>query len=312
MSRRLVVGISSRALFDLEDENRIFEAHGVDAYRQYQRDHEDEVLAPGAAFPLIRALLRLNDIDPHHPLVEVVIMSRNTADTGLRIFNSISHYQLGITRAAFSGGRSNAAYLDAFSVDLFLSRSARDVQAAVDSGIAAAEIYAPPEDFDPDQDQIRIAFDGDAVLFSDASERIYQQDGLEAFARLESELADVPLDEGPFAKLLKTLSYLQRSFPAGESPVRIALVTARNSPTHARVINTLRAWQVDVDEAFFMGGVSKHEILRAFRAHIFFDDQESHLQPASRVVPSGRVPQRSFQDNKKPAAKAAGLEEKET
>jgi 5'-nucleotidase len=293
LSECLVIGISSRALFDLEDENSLFEHQGVDAYRKYQLEHEGEVLKPGTAFPLIKALLRLNQLDPDKHLVEVLVMSRNTPDTGMRIFNSINHYGLDVSRAAFSGGSPHTSYLDAFSVDLFLSKSESDVQAAVDNGVAAAVICAPPLDFDPDNDQIRIAFDGDAVLFSEESENIYKQEGLEAFSRHEVAMANVPMTEGPFAKLLKTLSYLQKDFKEGISPVRIALVTARNSPAHARVVNTLRDWNVHVDEAFFLGGIPKDQVLKAFKAHIFFDDQDLHLDSASRVVPSGKVPYKS-------------------
>lgn len=292
LSNCLVIGISSRALFDLERENEIYEQEGLEAYIRYQLEHENEVLDPGTGFHLIRALLEINRQSDRR-LIEVIIISRNSPDTGLRVFNSIDHHGLDVTRAAFSGGEDIAPYLAAFNVDLFLSRSASDVQAAVDAGFPAAIIYDPPSRFDTESGQIRIAFDADAVLFSEESEAIYRNEGLEAFARHERAKAQEPLAEGPFAKLLKTLSYLQNDLPGGRSPVRIAIVTARNSPAHERVIRTLRNWGVRVDSAFFLGGVSKDEVLKAFRAHIFFDDQDQHLAAASRVVPAARVPYKS-------------------
>jgi len=292
LSSVLVIGISSRALFDLEESNRIFEEQGLDAYRTYQLEHENEPLPKGTAFPLVEALLGLND-RAGKKLVEVIVMSRNSPDTGLRVFHSVEHYGLPVTRAAFSGGESLSPYLEAFKVDLFPSKSEEDVQAAIDGGVAAAVLYAPPKEFDAREGQIRIAFDADAVIFSDESELIYKREGIEAFWKHEKNHADVPLEAGPFAKLLITLSYLQRNFGTGEPPVRIAIVTARNSPAHERVIQTLRQWGVHVDEAFFLGGVGKDEILKAYGAHIFFDDQDVHLSPASKVVPSAKVPYRS-------------------
>jgi len=292
LSNKLVIAISSRALFDLEHENRIYETEGVPAYCEYQRSHENEPLQPGTAFPLVKALLRLNELMPDRQLVEVVLMSMNTPDTGLRVFNSIEHYGLPITRAAFAGGRSIVPYLQAFKVDLFLSKAHADAQAAIDAGVAAATLYAPPETPATLEWPIRIAFDGDAVLFSHESERIYQEQGLDAFEAHEGAHRLESMKEGPFARLLILLADLQKQFPTESCPVRIALVTARASPTHARVVHTLRQWGVSVDEAFFLGGVAKHEVLAAFGAHIFFDDQDSHLQQASRLVPSGKVPYR--------------------
>ena len=288
----LVIGISSRALFDLEDSNAVFMEEGLDAYRAHQLKNEKKILAKGTAFALVEALLRLNKISGKK-LVEVIVMSRNSPDTGLRVFNSISHYGLDISRAAFSGGTPLSPYLNAFDVDLFLSKSDEDVQAAVDSGVAAATLYAPPADQNLDREQIRIAFDADAVLFSEESEHIYKTEGLEAFLAHEKKNVNTPMKEGPFAKLLMTLSYLQHDFPKEKSPVRIAIVTARNSPAHERVIKKLRTWGVIVDEAFFLGGLSKDEVLSVFNAHIFFDDQDLHLQSASKKVPSAKVPYKS-------------------
>lgn len=294
LSNTLVIGISSRALFDLEEENRIFEEEGLEAYRAYQIENEDTPPKPGTAFHLVRSILKLNEFREagEPPLVEVIILSRNDAGIGLRLFQGIESggLQGHITRSAFTSGRSLTPYLEAFSVDLFLSRSETDVQEAVNAGIAAALIQEPPDGFTPDDELIRIAFDGDAVLFSDESERIYQEEGVDAFVAHEMENAKRELPEGPFGKLLKTLSKLNARFEPEERPVRIALVTARGAPAHERVIRTLRAWNVDIDEAFFMGGLPKEPVLRAFRAHIFFDDHPAHIEPAARHVPSAKVP----------------------
>lgn len=292
LDKLLVIGISSRALFDLEAEEELFRVQGLEAYRQHQIAHENDVLPMGAGFPLVKALLKLNELTHNQRLAEVVIMSRNSSETSLRIFNSIRHYGLDITRAALSGGASIAPYLQAFNVSLFLSMHEEDVQAAVDSGTAAALLYQKPESALAELDQIRIAFDGDAVIFSDESERIYQSQGIEAFERHERENAEKPLPEGPFARLLKALSYIQKNArtASGGPPIRTALVTARSSPAHERVIRTLRAWEVAIDETFFMGGVAKSQVLAAFKPHIFFDDQPGHCEPASPLVQTGRVP----------------------
>ncbi|WP_128895689.1 5'-nucleotidase [Longirhabdus pacifica] len=286
LSNKLVVAISSRALFNLEEENKIYEKEGLDAYSQYQLEHEDECLDKGTAFPLIQALLSLNDIF-NEQIVEVIIISRNSPETGLRVFNSIATHDLNIVRAAFTGGENIARYLGAFKTDLFLSKNEGDVQQAIDGGFAAALIYDVPENYSPDDKQIRIAFDADAVVFSEESERIYKSHGLDAFLVHEHENAKQALPEGPFAKLLKTLSVIKDKEP---QLIKIAIVTARNGPAHKRVIYTLRNWGVKVDEAFFLGGVKKKEVLKAFNAHIFFDDQDVHVQPASEVVPASRVP----------------------
>jgi 5'-nucleotidase len=221
----------------------------------------------------------------------------------LRISNSIDSYELDITRAAFTGGEPVAKYLNAFEVDLFLSATEEDVEAAVESNVAAGLIYDGPSRNRTDPlEQIRIAFDGDAVLFSKESEMIYQQQGLEAFIEHEKLNAEKPLPEGPFAKLLKTLSFLQfdltNSTTQKTPPIRTALVTARNSPAHERVIRTLRTWNVRIDETFFLGGVPKHKILESFSPHIFFDDQHQHCEGAARVVPTARVPHKGDETKK--------------
>ena len=288
---KLVIGVSSRALFDLEAENKIFEEDGLEAYSQYQIEHENDILKPGTAFPLVKALQKLN-ADGRY-LTEILVMSKNSADTSLRIFNSIEHYKLNISRAALVSGASISPYLGAFNTDLFLSADENDVQEAINANIASGIICDHsqlPIDASDDVNQIRIAFDGDAVIFSDEAEKIYQEKGLQAFAEHEHENAQKPLPEGPFAKLLKTISIIQNQFPADSVPIRTALVTARNAPAHERVIRTLRAWNVRIDEAFFLGGIEKSEVLKAFGANIFFDDQTVHTEPASKKVPSARVP----------------------
>ncbi len=286
LKNKLVVAISSRALFNLERENFIYENEGLPAYTEHQISHEDELLKPGTAYSLVQALLDLNHIEKEAQ-VEVIILSRNSPSTGLRVFNSIEKKELNIKRAAFTGGEKISQYLDALKVDLFLSKNKEDVQDAIDAGFAAALLYDAPENFHPDENQIRIAFDGDAVIFSEESEAIYKEKGLDAFAANEKMLADDPLSKGPFAKFLLTLSKIKKEEP---KRIRIALVTSRNSPAHKRAILTLRKWGVDVDEAFFLGGVGKTEILKSFNAHIFFDDQEIHLDPAAGEIPSGKVP----------------------
>lgn len=298
LTQPLVIAISSRALFDLESENQIYERDGLKAYITYQREHEHDVLPKGPAFSLVEAFLKLNELSPAQRTVEVIIMSRNSADTSLRIFNSIEHYGLDITRAALAGGADVTPYLKAFRADLFLSAHAPDVKQAIDDGIAAGMILTGTESRNGRGiGQIRIAFDGDAVLFSAESEKVFKQQGLDAFIRHETTQADVPLSKGPFANFLMTISNLQQMYELQEqSPIRTALVTSRSAPAHERAIKTLRNWGVRVDEAFFLGGVSKTDILASFGAHIFFDDQHVHATPASTVVPSAVVPYREGDD----------------
>jgi 5'-nucleotidase len=289
LNDKLVIGISSRALFDLEYENGIYNNKGLEEYIKYEIEHEDELLKPGTAYSLIKALLNLNHKFKSN-IIEVIVMSRNSPETGLRVFNSIEKLELGIERAGFTGGEPIAKYLEAFEVDLFLSKNEQDVQEAIDAGFAAALIYDVPKDYAPDDNEIRIAFDGDAVIFSEESEAIYQKEGLQAFLEHEKANAEKALPDGPFAKLLRTLSTIKEKYP---NMLRIAIITARNNPAHKRVILTLRQWGVHIDEAFFLGGIEKKEILKAFNAHIFFDDQDTHVRPASSEIPAGRVPYRS-------------------
>ena len=287
---RLVVAISSRTLFDLEDSHALFEREGLEAYQRYQREHEDAALAPGIAFPLVRKLLALNaHQNPGLPRIEVILLSRNSSDTGLRIFNSIEHHRLEIVRAAFTGGAAPFPYIRPFGADLFLSTHAEDVRAALAAGVAAATIL-PSKAPSHASDQLRIAFDGDAVIFSDESERLSELHGLEAFSRNEAELASTPLSGGPFRGVLAALHRIQSAFPVEQSPVRTALVTARSAPAHKRVILTLREWGVRVDEALFLGGRDKGPFLQAFGADIFFDDSAANIESARQHVAAGHVP----------------------
>lgn len=292
----LIVAISSRTLFDLEDSHTLFEREGIDAYAEFQRSHEDDVLEPGIAFPLVRKLLALNEgAPPEAPRVEVILISRNSADTGLRIFNSIAHHGLAIRRAAFSNGAAPYPYIRPFGADLFLSTHVEDVRAALSAGVAAATLLPGASRSKPAplqcRDQLRIAFDGDAVIFDDEGERVSREGGLAAFAAHERAHAGEPLSGGPFRGFLDALHRLQAAFPTGpDAPIRTALVTARSVPAHERVIRTLRDWGIRLDEALFLGGRTKGPFLEAFGADIFFDDSEHNIVSARDHVAAGHVP----------------------
>ncbi|MBQ0711706.1 MAG: 5'-nucleotidase [Porticoccus sp.] len=286
---KLVIAISSRALFNLDESHQVFEEEGLGSYSQYQVEHEDEVLAPGEAFPLVKKLLRINEKLGGEPRVEVILLSRNSADTGLRVFNSIEHHKLNISRAAFCSGESPYRYVAAFGCHLFLSTNAEDVRNALDNGVAAATLLASDAK-DRDDDELRFAFDGDAVLFSDESERIYKQSGLEAFTENEIATAKQPMSGGPFKHFLQALHSLQSEFPPKTCPIRTALVTARSAPAHERVVRTLRAWNIRIDESLFLGGLDKGEFLKSYGADVFFDDQHSHCESAKPHVATGHVP----------------------
>jgi 5'-nucleotidase len=285
----LVVAISSRALFDLDESHQVFEKEGLEAYAEYQMKREDENLKPGVAFPLVKKLLALNTGDVGHQGVEVILMSRNSADSGLRIFNSIEHHGLDIQRAVFTNGESPYRYMQAIGTDLFLSGHAQDVRQTLGAGFASAMIL-PGAHNRPGVEQLRIAFDGDAVVFSDEAERIYQLEGLAEFSRSEKQQAATPLLGGPFKPLLQALHNIQSAYPIEDNPIRTALVTARSAPAHKRVILTLRDWGIRIDEAFFLGGKPKGPYLAAFGADIFFDDQQVHCDSAREHVATGHVP----------------------
>lgn len=288
---RLTVAISSRALFDLDESHRVYEQEGIESYRQYQCDNEREVLAPGAAFNLVKKFLLLNQkknpSDNQEPLVEVLLLSRNTPDTGLRIFNSIQHYGLNITRAVFSGGTRPYRYARAFGAHLYLSLNPADVRMAIQDGMAAAVLFEPHGN-EFVSDELRFAFDGDAVLFSDIAEKVFQGEGLDRFNQSEKESAHLPLPPGPFKSFLTVLHTLQKQDLA--IPLRTALVTARSAPAHERVINTLRSWDIRLDEALFLGGLEKIEFLKVFGPDIFFDDKPFECGIASPHITAAHVP----------------------
>ena len=291
LNDKLVIAISSRALFDLEEENQIFEKDGLDAYYKYQLENEDKSLKKGTGYRLVENILKINSFfSSDERQVEVIILSKNNAATSLRITNAINDLKLDIIRSAWTSGTNISNYLKAFKVDLFLSADDNDVLNAIENGVAAAKILHSNENIhNISNEQVRIAFDGDAVLFSEESELVYKNHGLEAFIEHEKENRNNPLEMGPFAKLLLTIAKIQAKFPTDKSPIRTALVTARSAPTHERVIKTFNLWGVRVDEAFFLGGTDKYEILEAFGADIFFDDQDVHLNLSSNVVPSAKV-----------------------
>ena len=285
---KLVVAISSRALFDLDESHQVFEAKGEEEYSRYQISQEGVPLLPGVAFSMVRKLLALNT-DPSRPRVEVALVSRNSADTGLRVFNSIRHHGLDISRAAFTRGEPPYRYIASFGAHLFLSANPEDVRGALDAGIAAATILpSGSEEFR--SGQLRIAFDGDAVIFSDEAERIYVEGGLDAFNQNETESSEKPLPGGPFKPFLAALHDIQSDFPVKSSPIRTALITARGAPAHERVIKTLRSWGIRIDEALFLGGKEKGAFLKSFGADIFFDDQIRHCDSAAEYVLTGHVP----------------------
>jgi 5'-nucleotidase len=297
---KLVVAISSRALFDFEEENKVFEQGSGQqrdrAYMQLQLERLEEPAKPGVAFSLVRKLLAFNQLpDPAAPPgpmsqpVEVVILSRNDPVSGMRVFRSAKHYGLSIQRGSFTRGEPPWRYLRPLHANLFLSAHLSDVRAALEAGVPAAQVYpqsARASEAHPTE--VRIAFDGDAVLFSDEAERVYQAQGLQAFQQHETEKATQPLLAGPFKPLLAALHRLQQ---AGTPTMRIrtALVTARSAPAHERAIRTLMDWNIEIDEAMFLGGLAKGEFLREFEPDFFFDDQTGHIESAARHVPSGHV-----------------------
>jgi len=284
---QLVVAISSRALFDFEQENQVFEQGDDRAYMQLQLQRLEQPAQPGVAFSLVKKLLAFNDADAHR--VEVVILSRNDPVSGMRVFRSAQHYGLPIQRGTFTRGQTPWRYLKPLHANLFLSTHLSDVRAALDAGVPAAQVYphsAHASDAYPNE--VRIAFDGDAVLFSDEAERIFQAQGLSAFQQHEKDRADTPLSAGPFKPLLSALHRLQRE-GTPQMRIRTALVTARSAPAHERAIRTLMDWNVEVDEAMFLGGLPKGEFLREFEPDFFFDDQTGHIESAARHVPAGHV-----------------------
>jgi 5'-nucleotidase len=287
LAGQLVVAISSRALFDFEEENRVFESNDDHAYMQLQLGRIDTPARPGVAFSLVNKLLAFNAGTA--PRVEVVILSRNDPVSGMRVFRSAQHYKLPVERGVFTRGQSPWRYLRPLAANLFLSTNEADVRSALAAGVPAARVFphsARASSAHPNE--VRIAFDGDAVLFSDEAERVFQRDGLQAFQHHERTQAGTPLAPGPFKPLLQALQRLQRQ-PAADMRIRTALVTARSAPAHERAIRTLMDWEIEVDEAMFLGGLPKGEFLREFEPDFFFDDQTGHVDSAAAHVPAGHV-----------------------
>lgn len=302
LSESLVVGISATALFDLSEADKIFREKvnhdpdtAMEEYRKYMLDNENKPLGDGTGLPLVEALLKLNKYQKNKepPIVEVVVMSQNSPETGFRVLNEIRRRNLKISRSAFTAGESSVDYLESFYVDLFLTTNEKDAQRVIDSAVCAVAIVKPPpktKDY-INNEQVRFAFDADAVIFSEESELLNQTKGLSEFHKNEDFEQDNPLNEGPHAKLLRKLSKVKERLPGRKefSPIKIAIITARNSPAEMRVIKTLRKWDVYVDMIFFLGGLQKSRFLKPFKPHIFFDDQDSHLEPAALDIPCAKV-----------------------
>lgn len=297
LERALVVGVASSALFDLSKSDAVFRNEGEEKYRAYQRENLDEVLEPGVAFPFIRRLLDLNDLSEDERLVEVVILSRNDPETGMRVMRSVQHHGLDITRAIFMQGRSPYRFMRPLRMSLFLSANEADVREAISLGFAAGHVVgrAVPDDGDTD---LRIAFDFDGVLADDSAERVFQSGGLEEYQENESALAEVPLDRGPMADFLEKINRIQgiEDSKSVDDPqgyrrrVRVAVVTARSAPAHERAINSIRQWGLRVNDAFFLGGLPKGPMLEVLQPHIFFDDQRRHVEGAALSTPSVHIP----------------------
>lgn len=297
----LTIGVSTSALFDMRAEIDILQNEGMDAYRRVQFERRHEPMKPGTAFTAIEKLLAINT-PGEKPRVEVAVISRNNIETGIRARHSIGHYHLDMPRIALTGGKVvEARLLKAYGIDLFLSRNPEDVQCAVDNDIAASVLHDPPGNFQGKSGKVHFAFDGDQVLFGGESETIFQKEGLLGFMKFETEMADVPMPHGPFAKVLFVIEALKATFMKEECPIETSLVTMRSGKAQIRPMNTLIDWGQIVDGAYMIGRSSqeghkyeKTSVLEAIGADLFFDDQTTHTEPASRVVPSGYVPQKSL------------------
>ena len=297
LERALVIGGASSALFDLEESDAVFREQGEERYREYQREHLDDVLEPGVAFPFIRRLLDLNDLSDRERLVEVVILSRNDPETGMRVMRSVERHGLDITRAIFMQGRAPYRFMKPLRMSLFLSADEADVREAISLGFAAGHVVGRAAADDGEAD-LRIAFDFDGVLADDSAERVFQSGGLEEYQENESALAEVPLDRGPMADFLEKINRIQglEDSKSVDDPqgyrrrVRVAVVTARSAPAHERAINSIRQWGLSVNDAFFLGGLPKGPVLEVLQPHIFFDDQRRHVEGASLSTPSVHIP----------------------
>lgn len=299
LENRLVIGVASSAVFDLTESDAVFRSQGEEQYRKYQEEKLTEPLPKGIAYPFIKRLLALNSLchDPSDPLVEVVLLSRNDPDTGLRVMNTIQHYGLSMTRAIFMQGRSPYDYIPALNIALFLSGNKPDVDTAIGLGHPAGHVL-DSKFVDDERDQtLRIAFDFDGVLAGDESESVMQASGLTAFHDHEVKNVMQPHNPGPLKEFLVRLSKIQsveeahrKQNPEYQSQIRVSIVTARNAPSHERALKTLKSWGVMANDAFFLGGIEKGRVLAVLRPHIFFDDQSRHLTSTSAVAPSVHIP----------------------
>ncbi len=298
IDNKLVIAVASTALFDLEESERVFREQGLEAYQQYQLANEDVVLAPGVAFPFVRRLLRLNEgLPPEQSPVEVVLLSRNDANTGLRVFNSIEAHKLSIIRAAFVKGGDPFRYMEAFNASLFISADADGVRKAVEHGLPAGQVF-PTTFADREDDlELRIAFDFDGVLADDSAETVFRTSGLATYYEVEVQHAMEPLSKGPLGRFFEEIANLRRferqrqtEDPSYTPRLRVSIVTARSAPAHRRLVTTLRKWGIDVDEVFFLGGIEKGRVLRELQPHIFFDDQVQHIEDSYGATPCVHVP----------------------
>lgn len=298
IERKLVVGVASSALFDLSESHQIYLNNGVEEYRIHQEKNLDVPFQKGVAFPFIRRFLSINKSFPKQSPVEVVLLSRNSPETGMRVFRSIKHYNLDITRAAFMTGRSPHEYVPAFNASLFLSANEGDVQKAIDANYPAG-VVLPSKVYDDEVDaELRVAFDFDGVIADDEAESVFKRNyNLDEFQAHEKEKQDIPHQPGPLADLFKKLSFMQKleekrlkDDPEYKKILRISIVTARNAPAHERVVTTLKEWGVSADESFFLGGMEKSRVLSILKPHMFFDDQRSHLESAAGDIPMVHIP----------------------
>ena len=298
LDNRLVIGLASSALFDLTESDQVFRERGEAEYRKYQQKNQNRPLSPGVAHPFIKRLLSINDLDPGNPPIEVILLSRNDPDTGMRVMNSIKHHKLGMTKAVFLQGRVPHRYIPALSISLFLSANEADVRQATLAGYPAGQVLNSRHVDNPQDLELRVAFDFDGVIADDEAEAVFQEaKDLDKFHNHEQERVDIPHNPGPLKEFVKKLSIVQKleeqksQTDSSYIPkLRISIVTARNAPSYERVINTMRAWDITVNDAFFLGGIEKRRVLEVLDPHIFFDDQKTHLLPAARVLPSVRIP----------------------
>lgn len=297
IERKLVIAVSSSALFDLHDSHAVFVNDGPKAYKEFQEANLNIVLEKGVAFPFIKRFLQINNRFKDRIPVEVVLLSRNSAATGKRVFRSIKHYGLDISRAAFMEGVSPYEYVPAFNASLFLSTNEEDVKSAIDAGYPAGVVLPSKFVNDEGDQELRIAFDFDGVIADDEAEAVYKGGDLPDFHEYETKKSAIPHQPGPLADLFKKLSFLQRLEDREVERdrkyrriLRTSIVTARNAPAHERVITTLEHWGVSANEIFFLGGMSKDRILTRLKPHMFFDDQRSHLESDAGDIPMVHIP----------------------